>query len=122
MIQKCKTRWVGPVNARFWVWVGGPVKITLRPGQQLRYAGFCRIGSHHLPTVHNWRHDGLQVARLWLCAGRDRHGWYAHYAATVCPLTQLGTGSQDPHWSEVRYAVWRQVIASEWREPLKGGP
>ena len=57
---RCRWRWIGGAimrtpNARFWQWInGGPVKITLRPGQTITHYVGGSTDEGYERTWHKW--------------------------------------------------------------------
>lgn len=99
-------------NARFWTWTnGGPVKLTLRPGQSLTW-------HTHGPTDEGWSSetttwaydtDRLMVCQRWETAGTDCDGYLQRGGADMCPIHALadGNGCTDiVDGREVTYPAW----------------
>jgi hypothetical protein len=108
------------MNARFWAYVnGGPVKLTLRPGQRIS----C---SHGAPTDEGWHRDSYSweypsderaVYRNWCQDGADCDGRLTRSGVDRCDLSALQAGDypyvaptepQDVHdaWADVVWPAW----------------
>lgn len=103
-------------NARFWVYSGGPVKITLRPGQRLsHYRGgpadegwFSESNSWHYPD------DEDAVYREWCFDGRDCDGRHSTSGEDRCELSALHAGAEidgqfydhPEHWIGLNWPAW----------------
>jgi hypothetical protein len=78
-------------NARFWIWVnGGPVKITMKPGQDLHWyqAGPTDEG-YHFESFELF-HEGNMIRRLSQTGGRDCDGILEHTTEDFCSVDTLG--------------------------------
>ena len=83
-------------NARFWAYVnGGPVKITLRPGQSLEHCegGATDEGFHVEHVKWEYPDDEPIVYRIWCSDGRDCDGRLTHSGEDVCPVERLMKGN-----------------------------
>lgn len=81
-----------PRNARFWTFEnGGPVKLTLKPGQSLSHSsgGPDDDGWHWEGCT--WTHEGDHVHREWGSRGKDCDGILERYGEDVCHLDDLRT-------------------------------
>lgn len=113
------------MNARFWTYVnGGPVKLTLKPGQSLTH----ETGG---PTDEGWYHDITDwtyetdddgkpiVTRNWSTDGQDCDGRHGNGGCEECPLAELLTGN-EPYYTDLESwedpTTWDGVIWPAWRE------
>jgi hypothetical protein len=98
-------------NARFNVMGadidGGPVVLTLRPGESLFW--FCG-GPHEegwSRECYTWEYDAEigAVVHTYSFDGRDCDGRHSYYSTGVCPLDQLhaheNAGTLWPLWEEI---------------------
>lgn len=101
-------------NARFWVYInGGPVKLTLRPGQVLRhYVGWTHDEGWS-SEMHEWEHDGDAVVRRWEMAGSDCDGPLTTYGEDSCDLVWLR--AREPHSEPHEHANYIGVMWPEWQ-------
>lgn len=109
-------------NARFWVYVnGGPVKITLEPGDELSHyeGGPCEEGYSREWTT--WMHEGDRVTREWHedsrdCVGRlDRHSKDCAHLSRLAEFVPYSTIEDDPNYAGVMWPEW-QPISSVQRD------
>ena len=113
------------MNARFWVYVnGGPVKLTLRPGEVLEHyqcwttdegwsSEYCRWGWDCEDEDH-----GGELFREWESCGRDCDGRLDRSGVDVCDMEDMQRewpGGLDDMSDEER-AAWRGVRWPRWRE------
>ena len=98
-------------NARFWHWSTGHsdgwVKLTLPPGQTLRWSEFHRTDEGHSFQTCTWTHNGPEVTRSWSHGGRDCDGRIETTGTDSCPLDKLhdcqpvtGDDPNHPDWQE----------------------
>lgn len=103
----------GTHNARFWVRINGsPVKLTLRPGEELSHAYGRSTDEGWYRRQDVWHFDGATVGCNWFedqldCDGRlDRYGTYS------CRLSDLkALESQDDY--TVVYPRWSHANSSQ---------
>lgn len=107
-------------NARFWTWIqDGPVKLTLRPGQELAHSmgGPCEEGYHYELTY--WRFDGQRVTCGSESSSRDCDGPHEYHSVAEAPLDQLSAyepwsqDNDDPALKGIRFPDWKQTDASQ---------
>jgi hypothetical protein len=108
-------------NARFWVYLDGPVKLTLRPGETLRWSQARLCDEGWTRSLETWIYDtedepGL-VTRQWLQQGRDCDGTLEHGGEDVCDATNLLARppypEDEPLMEGVRWPAWRD--ANRWQ-------
>jgi hypothetical protein len=97
------------VNARFWSYRNGsPVKITLKPEQELRhwYGGADEEGCSS--TLEGWYYDaeGDRVVHTWSTKGRDCDGVHYGYGQIVCGLDRLMAGPVEQDETVIAYPDW----------------
>lgn len=90
-----------PPNLRFWTYAhtdGGPVKLTLKPGQGF---GWTEGGPHeegYCWTHHRWEYTSDPAAGVReqiITRGRCCDGPHESYGDYWCPASQLLTGSRQ---------------------------
>lgn len=95
-------------NARFWAWInGGPVKLTLRPGQRLEHCegGPTDEGWHLDSTAWEYAEDEPVIYREWCSDGRDCDGRLTRGGEDCCDVASLeadADGEVWPQWQEHR--------------------
>ena len=110
-------------NARFWVWENdGWIKLTLKPGQTLRYfhGGLTDEGfSHHHQEFEYDADDGVVISR-YTSHARDCDGPHDYECDSHCPVSELQARPPepaDPEWGTEEIPVprpeWRKVSASQ---------
>jgi len=99
-------------NARFWEWLNGnPVKITLKPGQSLRWGQWRRTEEgYHQESLRWFYPDWLPTPCIGLemaTDGRDCDGRLSTYTELTCDLEELmanhnrHSGLDMPNWHRV---------------------
>lgn len=79
-------------RARFWTYCNGsPVRLTLRPGQTLRWHRYERHDEGWSTDSAEWTYhaDSGTVRYDWLCDGTDCDGRLQTGATHRCPVDQL---------------------------------
>lgn len=117
-------------NARFWVWENdGWIKLTLKPGQTLRYfhGGLTDEGfSHHHQEFEYDADDGVVISR-YTSHARDCDGPHDYECDSHCPVSELqarppvkrgdpteyGEGFEEQFDIPVPRPEWRKVSASQ---------
>lgn len=106
-------------NARFWVYVnGGPVRLTLKPGQQLQHHTWERHEEGWSSEATSWEYpdDEDAVYREWCLDGRDCDGRLTRHGADRCDVANLSDGVEidnefyeDHHyWTGKFWPAWDQ--------------
>lgn len=118
-------------NARFWVYVnGGPVKITLRPGQQLSWSCGGPTDEGWSRESETWGYDCEdhvgEVFRQWCHDGRDCDGRLTREGEDVCDLADLRrewpgglddmSQAERDGWRDVRWPAWRKAKSCQYDE------
>ena len=84
------------MNLRLWTWAdGGPVKLTLRPGQSLRWSYGGPHEEGYCWTMHTWTHTNdpvMGVIEVIETRGRCCDGPHESYGKYWCPASQLRSG------------------------------
>ncbi len=99
-------------NVRFWAYVnGGPVKVTLKPGQKLEHnvGGPTDEGWHSESTSWEYPADEEAVYRCWCSDGRDCDGRLTRGGEDRCESGRLSCGYDDPEDAGVVYPAWDEV-------------
>ena len=117
------------MNARFWIYVnGGPVKITLRPGQSITHesGGPCDEGWSYESetwTLETDRNNTPIVARAWCTESQDCDGRHGNSGNDHCERLRLKSGG-DPYYTELEShddpTTWDGVIWPDWQEVSRG--
>ncbi len=94
-------------TARFWVWITGPVKLSIRPGQTLRHGAFSEDEEGWSSRCDEWMNDGEQVIRHSYTDGRDCDGRMTTEWTGVCSFNNLAVNYFED--DGVSYAEWEQV-------------
>ncbi len=101
-------------NARFWVYInGGPVRLTLKPGQSLEWDRWSRTDEGWSYEYECWLFSGDKVYRVSDDDGEDCDGRLSHSYKTVVDLKDLASGSPDGTVAGVFYPLWSRVKASQ---------
>ena len=108
-------------EARFWVYVnGGPVKLTLYPGQRLRHGAGRRATMRAGPQwTRTWEYQNGIVSRSWCNDGRDCDGRLTRYGQDQCPLDRLqerepcAEGSLPGTFDGVLWPDWQETDAGQ---------
>lgn len=80
------------MKARFWTWEnGGWVKITLAPGQSLKWSKFSRDEEGWSSEAVRWSHEGTHVVCENRYSGKDCDGTISRGGSQTCPLSRLAT-------------------------------
>ena len=104
-------------NARFWAYLnGGPVKITLRPGQTIRWSQWCHTDEGWSRSAETWSYDledsrGL-VTRAWCEEGQDCDGPMQHGGHDLCCPLNLHVRPPYPEHD----CVMEGVLWPDWQE------
>jgi len=105
------------MNARFWVWAnGGPVKLTLRPGQVLRHAegGPNEEGYSIQRTTWELAPDEPVVYRDWSSEARDCDGVCNIHGSDSCPIGNLNDNEAAYEWTgKLAFPNWGEREATE---------
>ena len=108
-------------NLRFWTYAyDSPVKITLRPGQELEHYTVESHDEGWSSDETTWRHAGDRVERFWRTDGVDCDGRLTRTGADECPEADLHAGFDPqaagytdmpvklPRWSDPDVSVYDQ--------------
>lgn len=100
------------INARFWVWEnGGPVKLTLRPGESLSHCVSGPTDEGHCLEWFTVEHCGDYVSQDYGRDERDCDGRTSSEGSSVCPLDHLAVavvGDDCP-----RFPAWAHVATNQ---------
>jgi hypothetical protein len=104
-------------NARIWVWLNdAPVKITLKPGQTLRWSHAARTEEGWSSESHEWHWDGQLVEQI-DTDGRDCDGRLSTSASyfTTPHLFQAHEAHEPPDSQDVsiRFPRWEKISAHQ---------
>lgn len=111
-------------NARFWVMVNlSPVKITLRPGQELSHYSQWQHDEGWASEYRAWTHNGDHVTVEHATDGTDCDGRLSTNSTWTAPLADLSgiePGGVDyiskldaPAWQGVTWPNWQRSHASQ---------
>jgi len=122
-VRACKKQLVHQPNARFWVWENdGWIKLTLKPGQTLRWAkgGKCDEGFSIDYNEYEYDADDGVVLSRFTNESQDCDGRHSYYGDAECPISELQARPPepaDPEWGTEEIPVprpeWRKVSASQ---------
>ena len=97
-------------NARFWVYLnGGPVKLTLRPGQRRSWCTFRWTDEGWDSEWITWEHQGDRVQRCWESDGTDCDGRLRQGGESYVLLTEL----KGREFEGLAWPIWR--AADRWQ-------
>lgn len=112
-------------NARFWVYInGGPVKLTLKPGQRLEWSEAHTTDEGWSSESHTWEYEDNFVIEHIEHDGCDCDGRLTRVSSWLCNV-ELLTSGQQPFWTdelsaserelwdEVVYPLWERVSSSQ---------
>ena len=103
-------------NARFWIYCnGGPVKLTLKPGQTLEHCEGGRTEEGYDWTSTTWTHAGDEpcVYREWHREAIDCDGRLSTGGADCCGILELASGN-EPYIGDDDPAIWHGVRWPNW--------
>jgi len=84
-----------------------PVKITLKPGQTLRWSRSSRDEEGFSWESESWEHEGEIVRNEWASGGRDCDGTVRCGKTFFCPLENL---KKEKHYLK------KDLFLPEWKE------
>lgn len=108
-------------NARFWIYLnGGPVKLTLRPGQSLRWwqGGPCDEGWSSESETWTLDEDENVLRREWCNDGSDCDGRLTRYGECEANLDELFV--VEPYFSDDEQGLWEGVKYPDWQRVSAG--
>ena len=94
------------MNARFWTYHHGWVKITLKPGQTLTISEWGRTDEGWSSSDETYTHDGEGVRLEWGTDGVDCDGRLSEDGESYLPLASIGIGGCVEDEQEVTYNDW----------------
>jgi hypothetical protein len=103
-----------PRNARIWVWLNdAPAKITLKPGQTLRWNRAARTEEGWSSESHEWHWDldGQQLVEQIDTDGRDCDGRLST-SASYFTTPHLFQAHESPDVS-IRFPMWEKISAHQ---------
>lgn len=97
-----------PKQVKFWVYITGPVLLTLQKGQTLSHSHGGPTDEGYSWTANTWTFDGQVVTSEWAvdardCDGRitrEGTGWFACHEARAGFCAEDGT--RYPNWHQGR--------------------
>lgn len=99
-------------NARFWtVAHGSPVKLTLRPGQELVHIDFNYHDEGWTREVDQWVHCGDEIQMFITVEGRDCDGRSEWSADLACQMDKLADNLHE--CSGIRYPAFERIRSSQ---------
>ena len=110
------------MNARFWAYThGGPVKITLIPGQSLVYTTACTHEEGWSRESTRWVHEGDKVSREEIhdgtdCDGRQTHRWLSDSLLGALSSGFSPLADVEPDYLDGDPATWRGVTYPDWQD------
>lgn len=112
-------------NARFWVYInGGPVKLTLRPGQRLSWHRAWSHDEGWSSESHTWEYEDHFVIEYIENDGTDCDGRLTQVSSWLCNVELLKSGhkpfcdewltaEEREFYVDVVYPQWERVSASQ---------
>ena len=108
-----------PGNARFWIYLnGGPIKLTLKPGQTLRWCTSHPTDEGWHAEGGSWLHNHGRIRRSWWSEGRDCDGRLSHFGYDSAPLDKLA--EEEPYIGDSRPEDWQGVVYPAWEHEESG--
>lgn len=104
------------MNARFWIYLnGGPVKLTLKPGQTLRWHTSGPTGEGWHAEGEEWFFDGCTLWKSWWSDGQDCDGRLQQYGVSTCPVDKLAVRdlSEFSEFAGILLPEWQGVDAGQ---------
>ena len=96
-----------PINARFHAWINaGPVKLTLKPGQELHWFKGQETDEGWCSMSITWAHELNMIRRIVICDGKDCDGRLTRTMEDFCSLDDLNCGYPD--WKKASDFVYDQ--------------
>lgn len=98
-------------NARFWTWTnGGPVKLTLRPGQSLTWHTGGPTDEGWSSETTTWSYDihWAAIRQRWKTVGTDCDGYLQRGGADICPIHALADINRGPDLVDGRWPAWQR--------------
>ena len=98
-------------NARFWTWWNdGMIKLTLKPGQELRFWRSERHEEGWSSTLEEYEYDGDEILSRIIEDGQDCDGRVTRADCYSCPIGELAA-HYNPN-SNVWVPNWKKESAS----------
>jgi hypothetical protein len=96
-------------NARFWVYINGRIKITLKPGQKLSYSfGHATDEGYH-SEHYEWEYiDGI-VSETFDSSSRDCDGPLCRSCDFLCEYNELHSRIVNIDGVEEDYPQWKKT-------------
>lgn len=109
------------MNARFWVYHNGWVKLTLKPGQKLNHTFSCLTDEGYVTQAETYSHDGTYVYSDMFETGRDCDGPYSRSTMVRCHISSLKDNPSEDIFGEIapdrpfweRVDSWQRDIFAE---------
>ena len=97
-------------NARFWVYIHGRIKITLKPGQKLSYSFGHTTDEGYHSEFYEWEYiDGI-VKETFESASQDCDGPLYRSSECFCEYNELHSRLiVDHNEEEVDYPEWKKT-------------
>ena len=101
-------------NARFWAFINlSPVKITLKPDQELYWGWRRRSEEGWDAEYETWLLEDGVVTSTVDTDGCDCDGRLSTHQSFVCPVERLQDGHQPEEYPDVVYPAWEREEASQ---------
>jgi hypothetical protein len=106
------------LNARFWEFVNGDwVKLTLSPGQSLKWSAYIPDEEGYEYKEYYWIHKRHSIYNQQKIACRDCDGRLDRHYVYKCPITQLmGKQIDAGIFGDSRTEFEKQVRLPKWAE------
>lgn len=110
------------MNARFWAYIDGWVKLTVPEGAELSHRTYSTDVEGYRATYTTWTNEGGMVRRETYVRSRDCDGSYSYEYVDVCPMRDLAAVQLTreecgelppalPRWTEKRN--WQRDFTAE---------
>lgn len=113
-----------PPNARLWVfWNDAFTKITLKPGQTVKFSRFARDEEGHSTSGAAYHHEGDRLTALSGFSGRDCDGPISESHEQECAIADLRRHRVADNWPpcEAPFTLLDEkgqwIHIPEWRDP-----
>ena len=98
------------MNVHFWDYIHCPVKITLKPNQELKYSQFYYNSEGYTSKLHGWEYKDNKVYYKLAVDAIDCDGRMTTYDEYECDINELHSYHNSesnlnlPNWKEVTHS------------------
>lgn len=111
------------MNARFWEYINGTaVKLTLRPGQVLRWRRYIATEEGYFVETQVWEYlSGFPVIECRSTyGGRDCDGQFNTYDVHRCSIPRLQGGASFADSPSIKFPPWITLLTRDHRAEAAG--